>query len=186
MKYPISEYYPELIRYCRKQFNDINCEDVVGDFIIKVLSKDNFYPDTIKNSDEAWAWTKTCFRRFKIDKMRHEKVRFNILNTVSVTGLDSGLFPSINFTNIPEVECFLSREEYRNHLIAYFPDEILIIYGSLPLYDQRIFQLLILCRLDIDETTKLLKETESITKRDVVLSFKRIKEKLKNHGAKNY
>ena len=181
----IATHYERLLAHCARKFKDQNCEDTVGDFVLKVLTKPNFYPDTIKNETEEWRWTVVCFDRFKIDKLRAEKVRDVILNTASInTNADKVKRPSdINscieerhvvqelYSDSVEISHEYSDEEYHEHACTALTDEIYTIYQSLTPYDKRIFQLVYFCKYTTNETTSYLKDIQPTTKRDVVLAL---------------
>jgi DNA-directed RNA polymerase specialized sigma24 family protein len=196
----IQDHYTRLLKYCARQFKDQNCEDTVGDFVVKVLTKERFYPESLKDKNEEWAWTKSCFYRFKIDKLRSEKVRSAVLNTY---GIASGISesdssknseyydlinknPNLEYLDVPEAPQNLTELEYVSYISFHFPDEILEIYLKLTEYEKRVFQLSVLCRYGVLDVTKHLKETQTTTKRDVMLALKRIKESLRRNGGKDY
>lgn len=198
----IEKYYQRLQKHCQRKFKDPNCEDTVGDFVLKVLTKPNFYPETIKNEDEEWRWTKVCFDRFKIDKLRTEKVRKDVLLTLSINPTGNPSLSPTETTSRFNSEVYIVKEileesveiahdlsdlEYEQHIQAYLTDNILSIYRALSSFDKRIFQLVYFCKYSTIETTAFLKETQVVTKRDVMLALKRIKERLKGkvkvHGS---
>ena len=183
------DFYERLQNYCARQFNDENCADIVGDFLInKVYKNPDFYPDHLKNSSnigEKWAWTVSCFRRYRIDRMRYEKPREAINSTaLPINGWEEIERTSLRTKGSSKPSVFVSKEQFKEELNTdWMDDEQLSIYRSFTGLDKDVYELLIFSMLDSNEITEILKEdyegVKKITKRDVVLSIDRIKKRLR-------
>lgn len=176
----IEDYYDYLINLCRKKYKEewYDCEDYVGDFILKTLEKNTFPEDLhLKPKIEIQRFIGNCFINFKIDKFRWEnrEMRRNLLNPKSTEEIQEGIKGKSK-----ETKLLLNSDDVDEFIKFNLSDIASDLKDRLSGLDKDIFKMHYLSNLTLIDIREIKKsEGKKITKRDIQLSKNRIRDKAK-------